>query len=136
MTTPTREEALAHFGVKGMRWGVRKLSGPKPGGRFDRVVFGKESAKRIKSAKRNKKSVAVARLLHTGNAAARALLLVVGTALVVNTVRGGATFAVQAKNSAKMTQAGRDAIPAIMSKAAKVPYAKIKGGAYVITTLT
>lgn len=24
MTQPTREEALAHFGVKGMRWGVRK----------------------------------------------------------------------------------------------------------------
>ena len=23
MTQPTREEALAHFGVKGMRWGVR-----------------------------------------------------------------------------------------------------------------
>ena len=26
MTQPTREEALAHFGVKGMRWGVRNAS--------------------------------------------------------------------------------------------------------------
>ena len=28
MTTPTRDEALAHFGVKGMHWGVRKSSTP------------------------------------------------------------------------------------------------------------
>ncbi len=26
MTQPTREEALAHFGVKGMRWGVRNTT--------------------------------------------------------------------------------------------------------------
>jgi len=31
MTQPTREEALAHFGVKGMRWGVRNE--PGAGGR-------------------------------------------------------------------------------------------------------
>ena len=28
MNEPTREEALAHFGIKGMRWGVRKKSAP------------------------------------------------------------------------------------------------------------
>jgi hypothetical protein len=26
VTPPTREEALAHFGVKGMHWGQRKMS--------------------------------------------------------------------------------------------------------------
>lgn len=28
MTDPTREEALAHFGVQGMKWGVRKKEAP------------------------------------------------------------------------------------------------------------
>lgn len=36
MPTPTREEALAHFGVKGMRWGVRRSSTPGVSSRTDR----------------------------------------------------------------------------------------------------
>lgn len=36
MTIPTREEALAHFGVKGMHWGVRKSRTPGVSSRTDR----------------------------------------------------------------------------------------------------
>ena len=38
---PPMEEALAHYGVKGMKWGVRKASGSRPSG------------KDIKSARKN-----------------------------------------------------------------------------------
>lgn len=36
MNEPTREEALAHFGVKGMKWGVRKDSLPGVSARTNR----------------------------------------------------------------------------------------------------
>lgn len=40
MTTELREEALAHFGVKGMKWGVRKQ---KQLDHFNRIAAGKGS---------------------------------------------------------------------------------------------
>ena len=47
----TREQALAHFGVKGMHWGVRKSR--EIGGRADRILFGKKGVARIKEGMAN-----------------------------------------------------------------------------------
>jgi hypothetical protein len=130
--TPTREEALAHFGVKGMRWGVRKTT---PGGKLDRVVFGKKGAVNIANRVDSGQSATKARLRNSGKAAVRALLTIYATAVAKHLIRGGATLAVQARNEAKLANAGRAAIPAIMATAAKVKFAPFKGGAFVITTL-
>lgn len=50
MTEITREQALAHFGVKGMRWGVRrdKTTGIRPIAKsLDESRFGKLSKKNV-----------------------------------------------------------------------------------------
>lgn len=130
--TPTREEALAHFGVKGMRWGVRKAT---PGGTLDRVIFGKKGAARIANRVASGKSPTKARLLGAGRGLVRALLITYGVLLAKNIAHAGVTQAVQGKNVSNLAKAGRDAIPAIMATAAKVKFAPFKGGAFVITTL-
>lgn len=126
--TPTREEALAHFGVKGMKWGVRK---PTAGGTLDRVAFGKKGAADIASRVSSGQSVSKARLVNSGRLAIRALLAIYAALVVRNAVRIGANTAV----FSKMASRGKDAIPAIMATAGKLKYAPLKGGAYVITTL-
>jgi hypothetical protein len=130
--TPTREQALAHFGVKGMKWGVRK---PTPGGKFDRVVFGKRGAASIANRTSAGQSATHARLVNAGRAAIRAIAVLYMAALVKRMAQVGVTNAVLARNSAKVADAGKKAIPAIMATAAKLKYAPLKGGAFVITTL-
>jgi hypothetical protein len=132
VTTPTREQALAHFGVKGMKWGIRKAT---PGGTLDRVVFGKRGAANIASRVSSGQSASKARLVNSGRAALRAALVLYGALVARNVVRTGATLAVQARNSAKFANAGKAAMPAIMATASKLKYAPMKGGAFVITTM-
>jgi hypothetical protein len=140
--TPTREEALAHFGVKGMRWGVRKAIAP--GGGIDRVIFGKRAAQNIAKQTAPKKtprsrdggrSATNARLHHLGIAAVRGILALYAASLVTRTARGVITVGVHNKVVSDLAKSGRDAIPAIMATAAKLKYAPLKGGAFVITTL-
>lgn len=130
--TPTREEALAHFGVKGMRWGVRKAT---PGGKFDRVVFGKRGAASIQRRTSQGQSATHARLVNSGRAAIRVIAVLYMAALVKKMAQVGVTNAVLARNTAKVADAGKKALPAIMATAAKTKFAPFKGGAFVITTL-
>lgn len=125
MTIPSREQALAHFGVKGMKWGVRK---PTAGGTFDRVVFGKKGAADIAQRTASGQTAAKARLHNAGRAAIRALLVVYAALVARNAIR-------LTKNTLNLTKMGQDAVPAIMASAEKLKYAPMKGGAFVITTL-
>lgn len=125
-------ESLQHFGVKGMKWGVKKR---EVGGATDRILFGKRGVASIKEQVSQGKSVSSARWSQSGRTAVRALILVYGALLAKNIVQVGATNAVLAKNTAKFAKAGRDAIPAITATAGKIPYSKFRRGAFVITTL-
>lgn len=123
--TPTREEALAHFGVKGMKWGVRKPR--EVGGRTDRILYGKKGVARIKEEMATGLTARQARRTQQGRLVVRALLTVWAGLVIKNAVKTAAYT--------KLTQRGREAIPAIMATAGKLKYAPLKGGAYVITTL-
>lgn len=137
---------LVHFGVRGMHWGVRKArptgSGRPAGGRADRIIFGKHGAARIKQQAASGKNAAEVRKSMRGRAIARGLLAIYGAAVMRNLVVKGTplvkqavTNAVLAKNTAKFANRGREAIPAIMRTAAKLKYAPLKGGAFLITDL-
>jgi hypothetical protein len=137
---------LVHFGVRGMHWGVRKArptgSGRQAGGRADRIIFGKHGAAAIKQRVAKGADAKEVRKTMRGRAIARGILAVYGAAVMRNLVRVGVplvkqavTNAVLAKNTAKFANRGREAIPAIMRTAAKLKYAPLKGGAFVITDL-
>ena len=125
-------ESLQHFGVKGMKWGVRQR---QVGGATDRILFGKRGVANIKEQVAQGKSVSSARWSQSGRTAVRGLLVVYGALVAKNLVQVGVTNAVLAKNTAKFAKAGRDAIPAITATAGKIPYSKLRRGAFVITTL-
>lgn len=139
-------EELVHFGVRGMHWGVRKArpagSGRVAGGRADRIIFGKHGAAGIKQRVAKGANAKEVRKSMRGRAVARGILALYGALVFRNLVKVGTTLAKQAvtnavlsKNTAKFANQGRDAIPAIMRTAAKLKYAPLKGGAFVITDL-
>ena len=131
---------LEHFGVRGMHWGVRKER--VAGGRADRIIFGKHGAAAIKQRVAKGQNAKEVRKTLRGRAIVRGILAIYGAAVMRNLVRVGTplvkqavTNAVLSKNTARAAQRGREAIPAIMRTAAKLKYAPLKGGAFLITDL-
>lgn len=52
---PPLEDALAHYGVKGMKWGVRKASGSRPSGKD--IMTARKNVKAGEKAIRSQKKV-------------------------------------------------------------------------------
>ena len=133
-------DELVHFGVRGMHWGVRKAR--VAGGRADRIIFGKHGAAAIKRGAARGKNPQAMRKAMRGRAVARGILGLSGALVMRNLVRVATPLAKQAvtnvvlkRNTARFAAQGREAIPAIMRTAAKLKYAPLKAGAFVITDL-
>jgi len=119
--------AIEHFGVKGMHWGVRKV-----GGATDRVLFGKKGVARIEDRVASGQSASAARWSQSGRVAARAVILAYGVMVAKNVTQVGLNTAV----ASKFAQRGQESAMAISATAAATKFAKKRGGAFVITTMT
>lgn len=133
-------QELTHFGVKGMKWGhhkARDLVPSKQQVQKAAVTTGKTVAKAsVATAKAVGKSasyVAHHRRMAVGALVAADILVAAGRLAVGY---GKAGILVKAANNRKTAyEAGRFAVKALSSTAAKVNYAKVVRGAYKITTM-
>lgn len=105
------KDTLAHFGVKGMRWGQRKATSSV------KTSHGSDAER--KQQRRNTYKT----------------LVIVGATIAFGLLADhGPQLASKIHEKAE-TNRGRAAIPALMSKAADLKYSKKRGGVYKVTTL-
>lgn len=127
---------LSHFGVKGMKWGHHKMSDLAP------------SAQQVRSAAAATGNAVKKAAVKTGHAAvyvAHHKRMVAGGVVLAAVLHDTAVMGVRlgkagilmkaAKNRQAAYEAGKIAMKALSSTAAKVNYAKMVKGAYKITTL-
>lgn len=112
---------LVHHGVKGMHWGQRKAQIKSAG-----TSAGKAVEKGISYVGHHQKMVA-------GGVILARVLYVVGS-MAIHAGKTGILFKA-AKNREAAYKAGKIAVRALSSSAAKINYAKMVRGAYKITTL-
>jgi len=90
---PTREEALIHFGVKGMKWGQRKM----PGTQAMLQPKSKPSVKNDATGKTNLKALEMdsavrhLQMVKTGAKKAGAILGIVGSVVLAAAISGRGT---------------------------------------------
>jgi hypothetical protein len=130
---PSLQE-IAHHGVKGMHWGVRKAAPVTEVRKADIDRFGKRGATRI--ARNQDKGLTNKQAMRKEQVRAVTKAgLAVGAYLLSQTLsQHGGTLMTNVSNRAN-TNRERAKITAIASKAAKVNYAKKRRGAYKISSL-
>jgi hypothetical protein len=129
---------LSHHGVKGMHWGVRKepLSTHRNYTvalqKTDAADFGPKGVDRINARMHEGKTHEQARAAESKRNLYKALAIAGAVAKVLADQGPGIASSIHQR--AEFNR-GRDAIPAIMSTAAKLKYSKNRGGVYKVTTL-
>lgn len=135
---------LAHFGVKGMKWGQHKhvpISTLPPHPTYtprkqanDQRVFGKRGVARINAKLHDGQTRTQGQHSEANRKVAKNLAVVVGSLLLSHAVMSAPATGQYISKLAE-TNRGRAAIPALMNTASKVPYSSLKKGAYNITTM-
>lgn len=93
MTPPTREEALAHFGVKGMHWGTRKMPGMDSPPAPNKITRSKNDAtgKTNLNALKNQTGLQRVQMVKTGAKKVGAILGIVGSVVLAAAISGRGT---------------------------------------------
>ena len=131
---------LVHFGVKGMRWGTRKtpsVDNPRYGSNQraeDLQVFGKRGVNRINNRMNSGQTHEKASNREFTRQTSVNLAVLGATVAATILLNSGHLDSASIINRAE-TRRARNAVPALMTKAAKVTFAKKRGGAFVVTSL-
>lgn len=132
-------QELAHYGVKGMRWGVTRADISTAGqkAKSTAVTVGRATGKAAVVVGKKTKQAAIWAAHHKK--------VVVGALIAADILRSVAVVGVgygkagilmkAAANRKAAYEAGKIAARSISASASKIPYAKISRGAYKITTM-
>jgi hypothetical protein len=134
-------EDLAHFGTKGMHWGIRKKKEVEPDNpkyspkdrAIDAGLFGATMVKRVNARLNKGEDLKVARKSERRRAAVKGLAI--GAAAVTINILLEHGPDIMSSVSRRAENRGRAATLGLMSKAAKTPYSKKRFGVYKVTSL-
>lgn len=140
------KEELAHYGIKGMKWGVSRSDIASAGQKAasvattaaiatkkGAVVAGRGAVKTGKAVNKAAKWAVHHKKMVAGGIIAADILVEVGS-VAMGYGKSGILMKAAANRKAAY-EAGKLAARAITATAASVPYAKISRGAYKITTM-